>query len=1023
MVLELHKMVLVISCHPFSSQRVINPSKEPVKCIISGEWTFLFTIDCGMEIHKLVNSDWCLQFTIQNEGFVEQAVICRKGSYLASLEKNQFGDFVQVYHDLLDDSRNDSDEPENWRYKLSLDFTPTCIDCCSLSGSLAVGGNECVSIFKLDSEEMTGRATLKASMNIHVSYLNIQLLNIQQNFLAVSSTKEMHVLYVPNMNIRESHRLPKHYREVLEATILPSVAAEEIYYHRKEEIFELHGPSCFAPRTAVLVQSSDRSESEATERTLHLLYKLLSEKETPFHTLQLSPRYYSQDEGQEAAPSVITMHCLVSNKKEGFLFQLYPCVMLQSRYLYTSPCTSVSLDHQFLFATTDHGLVTYTHRAHAAFINQLYLTGRIDEDGPDPMHEVCLVSQKPFYGLQSLCTSGNRVLMMSKIREERKSTSSSENSWSVYILDAANPCDIFDDIVDFSLHSNQMNPETYLQGLIEAHFLLRSEVINKMSLITDEQLKEYFKKSCKLLGEFYAREPNKNHLLTLEYFSLAGITLEEAWRLCFLSRKKSSSSQVETVSASRGFLHYLKNAIFSSKMCGQHISQECLSSVLDIFLKYEPMLCSEVIVAPHLQEKINLKKADEVLAHLRTQVMCGQQYQWKPLDFIAAITVHLRKGEMEQAMATFDLIYEDELVNLCCGREHLVVSKTKKLFTYFAEMMSKFPSAIVSILINLTEVRKMSYLEVCDVIEKSIPEGLGQDVILMQYLEAFITSSSDSCLGFKMVAVEKLLHLYLRHLMLEASSSSSSSEVMKRNPQSTLRTGGKQAKRSSRHSWLDKLPPFEGDDVKICTKQVETTNIHMKRRGLWRFPAGKSPQLDSLTVKKQCHCLQCHSKLVRIQDLLCMEISRDINIHEAMEICLQLPEEKGKLSLQLLCLALTSPLEAVRIILDKSPSILGDFCVCAIREGDLESWKLILQEIKRKENDTRGKDIKIYQQYTNDLLNHLASKLSPLDFKKVLPEDVTSEFSAPFLAKLIEEDKLQSLKEDIVASLENLVNP
>lgn len=57
--------------------------------------------------------------------------------------------------------------------------------------------------------------------------------------------------------------------------------------------------------------------------------------------------------------------------------------------------------------------------------------------------------------------------------------------------------------------------------------------------------------------------------------------------------------------------------------------------------------------------------------------------------------------------------------------------------------------------------------------------------------------------------------------------------------------------------------------------------------------------------------------------------------------------------------------EAVRIILDKSPSILGDFCVCAIREGDLESWKLILQEIKRKENDTRGKDIKIYQQYTN----------------------------------------------------------
>lgn len=75
-------MVLVISCHPFSSQRVINPSKEPIKCIISGEWTFLFTIDCGMEIHKLVNSDWCLQFTIQNEGFVEQAVICRKGLYV-----------------------------------------------------------------------------------------------------------------------------------------------------------------------------------------------------------------------------------------------------------------------------------------------------------------------------------------------------------------------------------------------------------------------------------------------------------------------------------------------------------------------------------------------------------------------------------------------------------------------------------------------------------------------------------------------------------------------------------------------------------------------------------------------------------------------------------------------------------------------------------------------------------------------------------------------------------------------------
>lgn len=50
-----------------------------------------------------------------------------------------------------------------------------------------------------------------------------------------------------------------------------------------------------------------------------------------------------------------------------------------------------------------------------------------------------------------------------------------------------------------------MNPEIYLQGLLETHFLLRSEVIQKLSGAMDDQLDEHFKKSCKQLGEFFAR--------------------------------------------------------------------------------------------------------------------------------------------------------------------------------------------------------------------------------------------------------------------------------------------------------------------------------------------------------------------------------------------------------------------------------------------------------------------------------------------------------------------------------------
>lgn len=179
-------------------------------------------------------------------------------NFLASLEKSKFGFIIQVYHNLLADLRHAAHDVQEWKSTLSVDFTPTCLDCCSRSGCLAIGGKEFVKIYKLATEELTGRVTFTDSMNIHVSYFNIQLLNIHQNFLAITSTKEVHVLYVPSMNIHESHQLPKQYKEILNAIVLPTVASEEIYYHRKEDIFELQGPSCFAPRTAVVVQSNEK---------------------------------------------------------------------------------------------------------------------------------------------------------------------------------------------------------------------------------------------------------------------------------------------------------------------------------------------------------------------------------------------------------------------------------------------------------------------------------------------------------------------------------------------------------------------------------------------------------------------------------------------------------------------------------------------------------------------------------------------------------------------------------------------
>ncbi|KAJ8021420.1 Hermansky-Pudlak syndrome 3 protein-like [Holothuria leucospilota] len=571
--------------------------------------------------------------------------------------------------------------------------------------------------------------------------------------------------------------------------------------------------------------------------------------------------------------------------------------------------------------------------------------------------------------------------------------------------------------MDFGMHSEQMNPELYLQGLIEGHLLLRSKVIQQKPQCEDEHTQELYKMSCRLLGEFYARKSSTDCLLTLPYFKMAGLSLEEVYKFCHSDSKEGPSLHNDEA-MSRGLLYYLEDAVFQEKACVS-ASQECLSTVLDIMLKHQPGLCSEILVASHLQGKFDLEKADQVLVKLKKRVIQGQTYQWKTLDFIAAIKIYLAKGEVEQAMATFDLIYEDELVGLCSRREDLIVTKNKEQLTYLAEMMIRFPSAIVSIMVNLTESGRLTFKDVCKLLEKRTTETSGNNSIFTQYLEAILASSSDVCKTSHTEALERLAHLYINHLISENTTPTLSS---KRKPSNTSRSTRLQQKKKSRHSWLDKLPPFEGSNISECIKLPQAMSPPLKNQGMmWRFTVGKTGPRTGSPSSHTCNCLDCQASLVQLQEILCKKGIEAINIHEVMEKCKQVSSENGRASLELLCLAVSSFEEAVRKFLEQFPSVLCEFAISVTSHSDWNRWKLIIYEVHKKLQGLEDKDRKVYQQCMKDILHHLSSNLSPDDFQAILPPEIGTAISKPYLEKVYKVQKIRILRADITSSLEVLV--
>lgn len=183
------------------------------------------------------------------------------GNYLATLETNASEDTttVQIYHGILESENVDEDTKTAnvASTRLQLESVPVCLDCCSITGNLAIAGNEFVVIFKCDLAE-TQMPVFTQLLNIHISYLNIKLLNIHENFLAMAADREVHVLYVASVIEGRSQNFPQHYRCATDAILLPSILSEEIYFHRKNEIFELKGPLCIVPRTAILVQKTNK---------------------------------------------------------------------------------------------------------------------------------------------------------------------------------------------------------------------------------------------------------------------------------------------------------------------------------------------------------------------------------------------------------------------------------------------------------------------------------------------------------------------------------------------------------------------------------------------------------------------------------------------------------------------------------------------------------------------------------------------------------------------------------------------
>ncbi|CAH1261704.1 HPS3 [Branchiostoma lanceolatum] len=213
-------MVRVLSCHHFTSQEVFSTKQEPEVIFGCGDKLFIATVQNVVEVYQVDAKECRHLLGFLTVSAIDQLVYSECGKYVATVEvkssKQRSLTFVRLYFnwegsDVTQPVRAriagvpaGNSQPENTGKQLEVVELPlrksaTCIQCCAVTGNLAIGIGSVMSLYRLCSKtvQLTGTTytDLDHLLDIHIGF-NLAEIALCENYVGGISADEVRVLQV-----------------------------------------------------------------------------------------------------------------------------------------------------------------------------------------------------------------------------------------------------------------------------------------------------------------------------------------------------------------------------------------------------------------------------------------------------------------------------------------------------------------------------------------------------------------------------------------------------------------------------------------------------------------------------------------------------------------------------------------------------------------------------------------------------------------------------------------------------------
>ncbi|XP_077998493.1 BLOC-2 complex member HPS3-like [Glandiceps talaboti] len=805
--------------------------------------------------------------------------------------------------------------------------------------------------------------------------------------------------------------------------IPPSVIQECLQDDKSEEPIEVLGPVDAVAGNPINVEWMGKYRSSSPITSCTILYRCVrfagDVNRQYLHSLKLLPTY-QKDSLKDRLSGLC---CFVSGFHEGYMYDVFngECVHL-STYNYTAKSTYVGVTNSLLHAVTNNGLETYTIRKMAAALLQL------EEPTeqwviPSPISDICLIGYQAFYGIRGVSVAEHDIVMLSKAME-----SPTSKSWSIYVLRKPPPIQLYSEMLELAYRYKFSNPTAYQQIMLEAYLLIKSALYKAEDRGQVNLFTELVKESCAKIGDHYARDSSSDHVLSVAYYAMSGVSLQDV-----IKRHKQDIASQDLSFTYQGLLHYLNNILFSQRPLSDDIDEETGDLILEIYSRYQRDKLSAVILNSELinfsdETALSLLQANSQNTNRTSTSVCSS------LDCLAIAIIYLQLGEPESALAMVSSMPKDRIVDKCVKNHHLILDNTQTQLSHLAQLLRRHrPEVVISVLVHLHDNKTVDLNKALDLLDVSIFFSmikLHLNMHVRDYLEALLNSIDRQDIFDK--ALKLLIQIYINRL--KDKNKDQLSGNTKSLPHSHLPRGNGHF--VSRHAWLDQLPPFQGNRSLVQQCEFYRTQSFARvsppqgfrttspqgfmKSGSPRGLRPSSPQTIRYSPTRDpsepCPCCCCNEDLLKLQSLLCWKQTSQETAQQVLEL-LDI-DVKGHVSLQVLCQSRLDINAANKIIVENYPQLTLDYANSMLVSKN-DSWVALLQMLQTKVSfeesrfDSLANKHSLYMDAFKGVLSVVAELLEPGSLLGILPSSASNEIFLPYIERCYMKHKADQLQNHV----------